>query len=91
MFVHILPNIVSTAFAIATIQIPQFIIQEASLSFLGLGIPFSEPSWGGLMQQGQQVIYSAWWPIVFPSIAIGTVVFAGIVISNCISLYFERA
>jgi len=91
IFIHLLPNVISSAVAVAIIQIPQFIIQEASLSFMGLGIPISQPSWGGMLQQGQQVIYAAWWPIVFPAIAISSIVFAGIIVGNKVSSHFERA
>ncbi|MGI6084039.1 MAG: ABC transporter permease [Acetivibrionales bacterium] len=90
IFVHILPNVISSSVAVATIQFPQLIIQESSLSFMGLGIPITVPSWGGMLEEGQQVIYSAWWPVVFPALAIGSVVFAGVIVGNKISRRFER-
>ena len=90
LFIHFFPNVISSSIAVATIQFPQFIIQEASLSFMGLGIPIDIPSWGGMLQQGQQVIYSAWWPVIFPTLAIGSVVFAGVLIGDRVSRHFEE-
>src|SRR5690554_2397720 len=57
LFVHILPNVISSAVALATVQLPMFMIQEAGLSFLGLGAPLDTPSWGGMLKEGQQLIY----------------------------------
>lgn len=91
LFVHILPNVISTSVALATVQMPMFMIQEAGLSFLGLGVPIDIPSWGGMLQEGQQLIYNAWWPIVFPTLAITSVVFSGVIIGDWVSRKFEKA
>ena len=42
------------------------IITEAALSFLGAGVPAPAPSWGNILNEGKNVIYNAWWMIVFP-------------------------
>jgi len=67
---HIVPNLVPTITVLATTQIAQFIVAEAALSFLGLGLPPSVPSWGNLMNEGRQYLDSAWWLEVFPGCAI---------------------
>ena len=90
LFVHILPNVISTSVALATVQMPMFMIQEAGLSFLGLGVPLDIPSWGGMMKEGQQLIYNAWWPIVFPAAAITSVVFAGVIVGDWVSRRYEK-
>ncbi|HYM68727.1 MAG TPA: ABC transporter permease [bacterium] len=67
---HIVPNLVPTITVLATTQIAQFIVAEAALSFLGLGLPPGVPSWGNLMNEGRQYLDSAWWMEVFPGCAI---------------------
>jgi len=74
LFRHILPNVLSSIVVIGTVQIARFMLQEAGLSFLGLGIPPSLPSWGGMLRDAQKYIFSTWWPAFFPGIAITTAV-----------------
>jgi peptide/nickel transport system permease protein len=69
---HLLPNLVPTIIVLATTQLAQFIIAESALSFLGLGLPPSVPSWGNMMNDGRQYLDSAWWIEVFPGLAIIT-------------------
>jgi peptide/nickel transport system permease protein len=68
MFKHILPNTMSPLLVIFTIQIANAIVAEAALSFLGLGMPISEPSLGSLISIGFSYIFSgAWWICIIPS------------------------
>lgn len=67
---HILPNIMPTAIVLATLQVANMIIAEASLSFLGLGIEPDIPSWGSMLADGRGYISSAWWVATFPGLAI---------------------
>jgi peptide/nickel transport system permease protein len=67
---HILPNLAPTLMIIASIQLAQFILAEASLSFLGLGILPPTPSWGGMVNEGREFVWKAWWIQTFPGIAI---------------------
>jgi peptide/nickel transport system permease protein len=53
------------------------ILIEASLSFLGAGIPPPDPSWGSMAAEGRDLFKQAWWISLFPSLAIGLVVLAG--------------
>lgn len=67
MLRHILPNSVSPIFVISTVQVANAIISEASLSFLGLGMPVSQPSLGSLIASGQDYIFSgSWWITAIP-------------------------
>ena len=67
---HLLPNIMNTIFVLATLQIGQVIIFEASLSFLGLGIQMPDVSWGLMLADARAYITTAWWAITMPGIAI---------------------
>lgn len=78
MFRHILPNIMSPVFVSITLNIAGYILQEASLSFLGLGVPVTTPTWGNIMNAAKSldVIANNWWLWVFPGIAISLFVMA---------------
>ena len=67
---HLLPNIMNTLLVLATLQVGQVIIFEASLSFLGLGIQQPDVSWGLMLSDARQYITNAWWAITMPGIAI---------------------
>ena len=68
---HILPNSLSPIFVISTVQVANAIISEASLSFLGLGMPPSQPSLGSLISSGFDYIFSgSWWITVIPGIVL---------------------
>ena len=65
---HIAPNILSPIIVQMTFVFASSIITEAALSFLGAGVPAPAPSWGNILNEGKNVIYNAWWMIVFPGI-----------------------
>jgi peptide/nickel transport system permease protein len=67
---HLLPNIFNTLIVLATLQVGQVILFEASLSFLGLGIQQPDISWGLMLADARQYITNAWWAITMPGIAI---------------------
>ena len=67
---HLLPNILNTLLVLATLQIGQVILFEASLSFLGLGLQQPDVSWGLMLSDARQYITTAWWTITMPGIAI---------------------
>lgn len=68
---HILPNSVSPIFVISTVQVANAIISEASLSFLGLGMPVSQPSLGSLISGGFEFIFSgSWWITTIPGVVL---------------------
>lgn len=67
---HLLPNLLSPILVLATLETATIILIEASLSFLGLGLPISVPSWGLMLAQGREYVTSAWWLVTFPGLAI---------------------
>ncbi|MCC7163041.1 MAG: ABC transporter permease [Anaerolineae bacterium] len=70
LFRHILPNLVAPALVLFTFGFAQFIILESALSFLGLGVPPPEPTWGRMLYDGRDVLTVAPWVITFPGLAI---------------------
>jgi peptide/nickel transport system permease protein len=74
---HILPNIMNTTMVLASLTIGVVIIAEASLSFLGVGVPPPQPSWGSMMADGRaMLLVGNWWLTVFPGLGIMLVVLA---------------
>ena len=76
MAIHIVPNVLNTFMVLLTLHIGFVIIVEASLSFLGAGIPPPTPSWGQMVADGRGHIASAWWLSALPGLAIMLVVLA---------------
>ncbi len=75
MFRHILPNTLSPILVISTVQVANAIISEASLSFLGLGMPVSQPSLGSLISSGFATIFAGvWWITVIPAVVLVIIV-----------------
>jgi peptide/nickel transport system permease protein len=71
MLAHVLPNVLGPVLVIATIHIATAIITEATLSFLGVGVPATEPSLGTLIRVGNEFLLSGeWWIAVFPGVAL---------------------
>jgi peptide/nickel transport system permease protein len=70
MATHILPNVLNTFLVLVTLNIGVVIIAEASLSFLGAGIPPPTPTWGLMVSEGRGRIADAWWVALIPGIAI---------------------
>ena len=71
---HVFPNVVNTIVVLATLQVGFVILLEASLSFLGAGIPRPTPAWGLMVADGRDLVTAAWWVSFFPGIAISLVV-----------------
>ena len=71
MLSHVLPNVLGPVLVIATIHVATAIITEATLSFLGVGVPATRPSLGTLIRIGNEFLYSGeWWITVFPGVAL---------------------
>jgi peptide/nickel transport system permease protein len=70
MFSEVLPNLVAPIIVYATLIIPNNILFEAALSFLGMGIPQNIPSWGRMLNEGAGIFDVAWWMMVFPGVAL---------------------
>jgi peptide/nickel transport system permease protein len=77
MLVHILPNVMSPVLVIATINLAAAVLTEATLSFLGVGMPPTYPSLGTLIRIGNEFVFSGiWWIAVFPALALVILVLA---------------
>ena len=71
---HVLPHVLSTFIVLLSLQIGGAILAEASLSFLGAGIPAPLPAWGSMAAEGRRYVQTAWWLTVFPGVAIAVIV-----------------
>ena len=71
---HVLPGVINSAIVIATLNVGNLILAEATLSFLGAGIPPPTPAWGVLISEGREYISTSWWPTAFPGVGIFLVV-----------------
>ena len=67
---HILPNLLAPVIVVTSFGLSTNIIVESSLSFLGLGVPVSVPTWGAMLNDGREVLRVAWWPATMPGLAI---------------------
>jgi peptide/nickel transport system permease protein len=76
MLVHILPNVLNTFIVICSLQVSHLILTEATLSFLGAGVPPPTPTWGNMVADGRDYITNAWWIALFPGVALSLVVFS---------------
>ena len=72
---HVLPNLINSLIVLATLQVGWVIIAEASLGFLGVGIPPPTPTWGGMVADGRNDVVH-WWVTLFPGLVILGVVFS---------------
>ncbi|QOK29892.1 ABC transporter permease (plasmid) [Cytobacillus oceanisediminis] len=68
LFRHIFPNVISPFIVVASFQVATLIIAESSLSFLGLGVPASQPTWGSMLADGREYMTDAWWIAIYPGI-----------------------
>jgi len=77
MFQHVLPNVMGPVLVIATIGLAIAILTEATLSFLGVGVPPTEPSLGTLIRIGQSFLFAGeWWIVIFPGVSLAILVLA---------------
>ena len=81
---HILPGVTNTVVVIATLRVGQLILAEASLSFLGAGIPQPTPAWGLMVSDGRNYLDTAWWVSTFPGMAILLTVLALNFLGDCL-------
>ncbi len=76
MWRHIFPNVINTILIVISLLVGQTILLEASLSFLGVGVPPGDPAWGIMVSEGRDQIFEIWWLALFPGLAITVVVMA---------------
>jgi peptide/nickel transport system permease protein len=70
LLLHILPNVLTPALVVATLELSRVIVLEAGLSFLGLGVQPPAPDWGRMLAEGRTYISSGWWIITLPGVAL---------------------
>lgn len=70
IFQHLLPNLLGPVIVLMTLNVANNILLESSLTFLGLGVDPTIPSWGGMLADGRTYLQTAWWVSVFPGLAI---------------------
>ena len=77
LFRHVLPNVMGPVLVIATINLALAVITEATLSFLGVGLPPTQPSLGTLIRIGNEFLFSGeWWVVIFPGMTLAILVLA---------------
>ena len=74
MLKHIFPNVINSLVVLMTLAVGMVILAEATLSYLGIGIPAPTPSWGSMVADGRNDLDWAWWISTIPGVAIGLVV-----------------
>lgn len=74
---HLLPSVLPPLAVIATVNMSAMILNEASLSFLGLGVQPPTPAWGSMVSEARSIMSIAWWNAVFPGLAIALFVIGG--------------
>lgn len=84
MALHLLPNVAGTIGVLAVIDLCRAILAEASVSFIGLGIQPPAVSWGLMLSAGKDYIYTSWWLVTLPGVAIALVVTAANLIANAL-------
>jgi peptide/nickel transport system permease protein len=73
---HVLPNIATPLLVTGTLQVAQFILAEASISFLGFGVQPPTPAWGSMVSESLDYLFSAWWLITLPGLALAALALA---------------
>lgn len=73
---QIVPNLLTSVMVLGTLEVATAIVAEAGLTFLGLGIPPSTPTWGQMLESGRQYIFTSWWLTTIPGLTIFVVVLA---------------
>jgi dipeptide transport system permease protein len=76
LFREILPNVSPVLLVLLSLEMGIAVIVEAILSFVGLSVSTDTPTWGGMIAEGRQIVYQAWWVLVFPLIALFLTVLA---------------
>jgi len=86
---HLLPNVLTPALVIGTLELARIIIMDAALSFLGLGVQPPNPSWGRMLSDGRVYISTAWWIVTFPGLAILLTVLSVNLLGDWLRDYFD--
>ncbi len=86
---YVVPNILSPLIVVASFALATNIINEASLSFLGVGVPPTTPTWGGMLGEGRNYLRLAWWVATLPGLALMLVVYSVNVLGDWLRDYLD--
>jgi peptide/nickel transport system permease protein len=87
---HILPNVINNVITLASLQIGVVIVVEASLTFLGAGVPPPKPAWGLMLSEGRGGLMAGyWWLVFFPGLAIALLVVSFNLIGDWLRVYLD--
>ena len=86
---HILPNVIAPALVVASLETGRIILMEASLTFLGLGVPSSIPTWGSMLTEGRTYMLTEPWLTIFPGIAITITVLSVNMVGDWLRNHFD--
>ncbi|TVR01619.1 MAG: ABC transporter permease [Spirochaetaceae bacterium] len=89
LFLHIAPHVLGIVLVGITLTFGQMIIAEATLSFLGLGIPPPTPTLGGILAGAQETFFAAWWLVAFPGVILMAIVLSVNVVGDWLRDYFD--
>lgn len=89
IFHHVLPNVLTPAIVVLTLELARIILLEAGLSFLGLGIQPPDAAWGRMLSEGRAFMSTAWWLSVFPGLAIMLTVLSVNLLGDWLRDYFD--
>jgi peptide/nickel transport system permease protein len=90
IFRHLLPNVMNTVMVLFSLQVGVAVIIEASLSFLGVGVPPPEPSWGLMMAEGRDALMDgSWWLAVLPGICISLLVLSANMLGDWMRVHLD--
>jgi peptide/nickel transport system permease protein len=89
IFHHVLPNVMTPAIVVLTLELARIILLEAGLSFLGLGIQPPAAAWGRMLAEGRTFMSTAWWLSVFPGLAIMLTVLSVNLLGDWLRDYFD--
>jgi len=87
---HLIPNCLPTVVVLASLQVGSFMLAEAALSFLGLGVQPPVPTWGGMVNEGRDFLLSAPWFSVFPGMAIALTILSFNVVGDTLRTNISR-
>ena len=86
---HVIPNIINPLIVVASFALATNIINEASLSFLGVGVPPDTPTWGGMLGEGRNYLRIAWWVSTLPGIALMLCVYSVNMLGDWLRDYYD--
>jgi peptide/nickel transport system permease protein len=86
---HVIPNVIMTFVVLATLQVGVAIVAEGSLSFLGIGVPPTEASWGSMLANGREYLETAWWLAIPAAVCLSLTVLAANLMGDWLRTHFD--